>query len=309
MHDRFEDLRTFVIVVQSRSLAAASRRIGVAKSAVTRRIQELETRLGAQLLNRTTRTFGLTEAGHDFFQRATSLLADLEEAEAIAARATVDPAGRLRVSAPMSFGAMHLAPILSKFMLAHPRLTVELHLDDRVVDVVGEGFDLVIRIGTLENSTLAARRIADVRRVACASPAYLKERGTPKEPKDLVAHRGIAYLNVEDRKFWRFVNTKTDEEQIVSVPSLLKLNNGDAMREAAIAGYGIAALPTFIIHRAVVAGHLKCILKPFERPRIGMYAVYPTRRNAPAKVRTFVDFIVAQFGNSPYWDRDTVDKQ
>lgn len=304
MPDRFEDLRTYVAIVQTRSVAAAARRLGLAKSAVSRRLQELESRLGAQLLNRTTRTLRPTEAGQEFYNRALALLAELEEAEAAATQSTVDPAGQLRISAPMSFGALHLAPILCHYMQANPRLEVELVLDDRKVDLIGEGFDLAIRIAHLEDSNLAARRIAQIRRAACASPEYLQRHGTPKEPRDLSRHRGIAYVNSVDRNFWRFVNANTLEEQTADVVSPLRLNNGDAMREAAIAGYGVTCLPAFVIHNAVATGRLVPLLSPFEKPLINMYAVYPARRNAPAKVRTFVEFMLERFGDHPYWDRD-----
>ncbi len=304
MQDRFEDLRTFVAVVQARSLASAARRLNVAKSAVSRRVQELENRLGAQLLNRTTRTLSLTEAGRQFFERATALLADLEEAENIATSATREVVGKLRISAPMTFGAMHMAPVICHFMEKNPRLSVEMILDDRRVDLVADGYDLAVRIAQLEDSNLAARRIAPIRRTVCASPRYLRRYGTPKQPADLIHHRGISYTNVDERRYWHFVHPQTGEEQFIDVRSPLKLNNGDAMREAAIAGYGLTALPTFITHQAIAAAQLVPLLLPYELPAINMYAVFPSGRNTPGKVRAFVDFMVDRFGDSPYWDRD-----
>ena len=304
MQDRFEDYRTFISVVQARSFAAAARRLGLAKSAVSRRIQELEERLGATLFNRTTRAVSLTDLGREFYERAIRLLADVEEAESVARRGALESIGSLRISGPMSFGVLHLAPILCHFMDRNPRLTVELMLEDRHVDLVAEGFDLAIRIGELSDSTLKARRIADIRRVVCASPAYLKRYGTPKQPSDLAHHRGIGYLSTTERRFWSFVRPDTGERATVEVPSPLQLNNGDAMREAAIAGYGVAALPTFIVHRAIASGDLVPLLLPFEKESLGLYTVYPPQRTPPAKVRAFVDFMIEQFGDRPYWDRD-----
>ncbi len=173
-----------------------------------------------------------------------------------------------------------------------------------MVDLVGEGFDLAVRIGDLQDSSLAARRLGSIRRVACASPAYLRRYGVPKEPKDLAHHRGIAYSNVDDRQFWRFLNPQNEKEVTVNVHSRLHLNTGDALREAALAGCGVTVLPTFIIHRSVAAGELVPLLLPFEQPPTSMHVVYPSKRNVAAKVRAFVDFMTTKFAPQPYWDRD-----
>jgi DNA-binding transcriptional LysR family regulator len=304
MQDRFEDLRTFVTVVQSRSFASAARRLGVVKSAVSRRVQELEERLGSHLINRSTRTLSLTETGRAFFEKAVGVLAGLEEAEGVAANGAVEPVGTLRILGPTAFGRVHLVPIICSFMEQHSRLTVELSLSDEFVDLVAEGFDMAVRIGELKDSTLAARRLGDIRRVACASPAYLNRFGTPREPKDLAHHRGLQYSLVEEKSYWRFVDPRTRKEQIVSVSSRLLLNNGDALCSAAIAGAGIAVLPTFIIHKAVVDGALVPVMLPYEKVPTSIHVVYPSRRLMPAKVRAFVDYLAEKCAPYPYWDRD-----
>lgn len=304
MQDKFEDLRTFVAVVQSRSFAAAARRLGVVKSAVSRRVQELEDRLGVHLINRTTRTLSLTEAGRVFFEKATALLAGLEEAEGAAANGAVEPVGRLRILGPGSFGSLHLASIVCGFLESHHRVSIELSLSDNLVDIVGEGFDMAVRIGELQDSTLSARRLGSIRRIACASPGYLKRFGTPTEPKDLSHHRGIAYSNVDDKQFWRFIDPRTNKEQGVDVHSRLYVNSGDALREAAIAGCGVTVIPTFLIHKAVVAGELVPLLLPYEKVPTSIHAVYPSPRNVPAKVRAFAEYLAEKCAPLPYWDRD-----
>ncbi len=304
MQDRFEDLRTFVAVAQSRSFAAAARRLGVVKSAVSRRVQELEERLGAHLINRSTRNLSLTDAGRIFFEKATALLAGLEEAEGLASHGATEPAGSLRILAPSSFGRLQLVSMVCSFMEQHSRLSVELSLSDDFVDLVSEGFDMAVRIGELQDSNLSARSLGAIRRVACASPAYIARFGAPKQPSDLTKHRGISYTNVDDRKFWRFVDPRTGKEQSVSVHARLHVNTGDALCEAALAGAGVVVLPTFIVHKAVVAGSLVPVMLPYEKVPTELHVVYPSRKLVPAKVKVFVDYLAAKCLPRPHWDRD-----
>jgi DNA-binding transcriptional LysR family regulator len=304
MQDKFEDLRTFVTVVQSRGFAAGARRLGVVKSAVSRRVQELEERMGVHLINRSTRVLSLTDTGRIFFEKATALLAGLEEAEGLATNGAVEPVGKLRILAPCSFGRLHLAPIVGSFLEMHPRLSVDLSLSDDFVDLLAEGHDMAVRIGELKDSNLSARTLGDIRRVACASPAYLKRFGTPLQPQDLTRHRGIAYTNVDDDQFWRFVDRSTGKEQRVAVHSRLHVNTGDALCEAAIAGCGVTVLPTFIIHKAVIAGDLVPLMLPHEKVPTSIHVVYPARRLVPAKVKAFVDHLALKCAPHPYWDRD-----
>ncbi len=304
MIDRFEDMRTFIAVVENRSFANAATQLGVVKSAVSRRIRDLESRLNARLLNRTTRQLNLTETGSAFFDRCVTLLAAVEEAEEAASQGAARIAGRMRISAPMSFGIHCLTPHIGAFIEQHPGLVVDLDLNDRIIDLVREGFDLAVRISRLKDSTLVARRIVPIRHALCASPAYLDQFGTPSSPDDLKAHKGIVYSNVDSESYWQLKDPKTGSAVSVDVPYALKLNNGDAMREAAIAGFGIAALPTFIIHRAVKAGDLKIFLTDYERPAIALYAVYPSARHVSGRVRSLIDFLVKRFGPTPPWDDD-----
>lgn len=304
MSDHFEDMRTFVAVVEAPGFAGASKRLGFAKSAVSRRIQDLEDRLGSRLLYRTTRRLSLTEAGTEFYHRSLRILADVQEAEDVASKGASEPIGRLRISGPMSFGILHLAPVIGEFMKRYPRVNVDLDLNDRSVDLVEEGFDMAIRIGRLKDSSLIARRIAPIRLAVCASPDYFRERGKPKTPQDLQDHPTLIYSYDEGGRSWKFKNNA-----VVELRSALMCNNGDALREAAIAGCGVAYLPTFIIHGAVAAGKLDICLSeyaasPAPRDTLALYAVYPSTRNLSAKVRVFVDFLVERFGDDPYWDRE-----
>lgn len=299
MPDRFEDIRTFVSVVQHRSFNTAADQIGLVKSAVSRRIRDLEDRLGTRLINRTTRRLSPTEAGAVFYERCIKLMADLQEAEDAASTGSVEGIGRLRIAAPVSFTTHCLAPLIGEFLAKHPRLELELEVNDRVVDIVNEGYDLALRIGQLKDSSLIARRVAPIRHVVCASPAYLKTHGRPKRPADLRSHRGINYSCIGPEQNWLFRNGESAD-----VPAPLLINNGDAIREAAIAGYGIAILPTFIVYKAIERGALEVVLGEHERPPIALYAVYPSNRNMSAKVRLFVDFVVERFRREPFWDRN-----
>lgn len=299
MPDRFEDIRTFVAVVQGQGFNAAADRLGLVKSAVSRRIRDLEDRLGTRLIDRTTRKINLTETGGEFYERGLRLLADLEEAENLASTGSQEAAGRLRIAAPVSLTVHCLAPVLCEFMALHPKLHIDVETNDRMVDIVSEGFDLAVRISRLNDSSLIARRITTIRHVCCASPGYLDQHGRPERPGDLRDHAGVAYSNVDPRHYWMFKDNESVEAR-----GRLAVSNGDAVREAAIAGAGIVMLPTFIAHQAIARGDLEVILRSFSRPPIGMYVVHPSSRNVSAKVRLFIDFLVSRFGEAPFWDRD-----
>ena len=236
------------------------------------------------------------------------MLAHLDEAESLASKGAAEPAGTLQVSGPMSFGILHLAPVIGEFMSLHPKLTVELNLNDRVVDLIEDGFDTAVRISRLKASNLIARRIAPIRFAAVGAPAYFKRYGIPERPDDLAHHSGLAYTNKDDRLYWQFRYPRDGTIMSADVPSALRVNNGDALRAAAIAGYGIAILPTFIVHQAVARKELRVVLHEYEHAPLSMYAVFPSRRNLPAKVRVFIDFLVARF-DAPYWDRDVFDPE
>src|ERR1700688_1272304 len=296
MTDKLEDIRTFITVVQARGFAQAGRRLGIAKSAISRRVNDLEDRLGCRLLNRTTRQLSMTPAGAELFERGLRLLADFQEAEDAVSSGSNEPTGRLRISAPVSFGSHCLGQIIPEFMSRFPRLQVELELEDRVIDLVGSGYDVAVRISRLKDSSLIARKIVTIHHVICGSPDYFRRRGRPKVPEDLHNHTTLRYSYVDD--CWEFT-----KDEMLSPPSKFRCNNGDILQKAAIAGGGLAYLPTFIVHEALADGRLEVCLSGFEKDPIALYAVYPTTRHLSAKIRVFIDFLVEKFGTNPFWDK------
>jgi DNA-binding transcriptional LysR family regulator len=298
MADRFEDLRVLVAVVSAGGFAAGADRLGVAKSAVSRRIRELEDRLGARLFDRTTRRVQLTEAGREFHDRAVELLAGLQQAEEAASSASGELKGRIRVAAPVSLTTHCLAPAVGRFLERHPAVSLSIDTDDRMVDLVRDGFDLAIRIARLPDSSLVARRLVTIRHACVASPALLERLGTPQTPEDLSRFPGVTYSNVEPTYYWTFA-----DDVVPSMTSRLDLSNGDAIREAAIAGLGVAVLPTFIAHQAIRRGALSIVLAQHMRSPIAMYALHPSMRNQTARARAFIDFLVDEFAGEPFWDR------
>ena len=284
-------------VVRSAGFGAASRELHIAKSAVSRRVRELEDRLGARLVERSTLGIKLTDAGALFYERTVRLLEDLEAAESLVSSRKGQAVGVLRLSAPVSLAVHCMAPVLPEFVAQHPELRVEVQANDELVDVVGEGFDLALRISRLRDSALIQRKLAPIRHVCCASPAYLDAYGRPSKPADVARHRGIAYSNVEARRYWTFRGGESVEPR-----SRLILDNGDAIREAAIAGGGLVMLPTFIVHRAIERGELEVVLRDWMREPIWLYAVHASNRNMPFKVRAFVDFAIHRFTGDPFWE-------
>ncbi|NIP72167.1 MAG: LysR family transcriptional regulator [Gammaproteobacteria bacterium] len=299
--DRFANMQTFVRVVESGSISTAARRLNIAKSAVSRRIAELEERLGAQLFRRTTRTLNLTETGRSFHERCVRILSDVEEAELAVSREHGTLRGTLRVAAPVSFGLLHLAPAISDFARVHPQVEFDLDFDDRQVDLLQEGFDAAIRIARLSDSSLIARRLATVHNVVCASPAYLARCGEPRRPGELTQHACLVYANAPEPKVWRH-RGPDGKEGSVRVHPHLQANNGDFLREAAIAGQGIIMGPTFIVYRAVEQGLLVPVLTRWRWPSVNAYAAYPQTRHLSQRVRVFVDFLAERFAGVPYWD-------
>jgi DNA-binding transcriptional LysR family regulator len=300
--DRFADIETFVSVVDLGSFSAAADRLGTSKSAVSRRVSQLEQRLGARLLNRTTRRLSLTDAGRALHERARRILGDLDEAEAEVADTQSALRGRLKVATPLSFGLLHLRPALEAFLERHPDLEVELDLNDRQVDLVSEGFDLALRIGRLSDSSLVARRISTVRRITVASPAYLARHGTPAHPMELTGHLGLRYSNLPRQEAWSYVAADGTELR-PRVPDRLAANNGEMLADAAERGLGITIQPTFIVHEAVAAGRLQRVLTDWKLVEQGMYLVYPPGRYLSQRVRAFSDHLADCFGTRPYWDR------
>lgn len=299
--DRFADLEAFVAVVNAGSFSAAAERLGTAKSALSRRISSLERRLGAKLLHRTTRKLSLTDAGRTLHDKATRLLADLDETEQAVRDDQAELRGRIKVAAPVTFGIRHLTAAITDFMRRHPDLQIDLDLNDRQVDLVEEGLDVAVRIGELADSSLIARRLTGIRRVAAASPAYLEKHGTPIHPLELADHVGLHYSNISHREAWRFHDGQR-REWIPDVPIRLRANNGDLLTAAAEAGLGIIITPTFIAHEAIERGGLRPILTDFDLDALGLYLVYTPGRQLSQRVRVLADFLAERFGEHPYWD-------
>lgn len=298
--DRIDAMRAFVTVVNEGAFTRAADRLDMSPQLVSKYVSQLEQHLGVRLLNRTTRQIHLTEAGTSYHQRAQQVLNDIDDMESQIGDLQTEARGLLRISAPVSFAIRHMAPLLSEFQKTHPGVGIDLQLNDRKVDVVEEGFDVVLRIGHLKSSSLIAKRIAPIRMVVCASPAYLKQNGTPQHLEDLQGHRYLRYSYIEldasqPLHRWLQNNGQNDSNGMTS-------NNGDVLVEAAIAGAGIALQPTFISGPAIKEGKLQVILQEYEPETMGLYAVYAHRQLLASKVRSFVDFIDGYFGNPPYWD-------
>ncbi|HEX4857926.1 MAG TPA: LysR family transcriptional regulator [Usitatibacteraceae bacterium] len=298
--DRLHAMTVFVHVVEQGGFARAAERLDLSASAASRRVAELESHLGARLLNRTTRRLSLTEAGQAFHERAIQLLADLEEAEATAASATARPKGTIKLTCSVAFGVRHLAPAIGAFQAVHPEVLFDVSLSDRFVDLVEEGVDLAVRIGELGNPALVARRIGQMRLVACAAPAYLQRHGTPRRPEDLVRHNCLSYEYAPTKGQWRFFDRKGTERR-VRIAGSVHANSGEMLASIAAEGVGIALEPDFIVNPLIAAGRLVPILKSHPVPETGIYAVYPSRRHLSAKVRAFVDFLAQRFGRQCDW--------
>ena len=299
--DTIDGMRTYVAVVSEGSFVAAARRLQISPQLVSKYIGQLEERLGARLLNRSTRRISITEAGQAYFERCRQVLADIDEMESAVGQLTVAARGTLRVNAPMSFGALHLARAVAKYQRHQPEVNVELTLDDRVVDVVSEGFDLAIRIGQLAESSLVARRLTPVRRVVCGAPQYFAEHGIPRTPGELSRHRCLRYTYGADTDTWRF--EKDGARYDVRIQGPIAANNGNALCAAGIEGAGLMMQPTFIVGDDIRAGRLQCALREFAVAEMSAYAIYAHRQYLSAKVRTFVDFLADYFGSPPYWDQ------
>ena len=295
---RFDNLEALVSVVEAGGFSKAADRLGVAKSVVSRRLRALETQLGVQLLQRTTRTQSLTGPGRQFYERAVRILADLEEAEQSVADASAALSGRIRLAAPLSFGLHHLGPALSDFLQQHPGIELDLDLNDRAINLVEEGFDMAVRIGELSDSTLLARRLGSTQLVTCASPAYLEMKGIPGRPEDLERHVGLQYSNASPRQAWQFISSTG--KPISVVPTIrMRANNGDALAMAALAGLGLIHTPMFIVEDLLATGQLNAVLSSYERAPLGIHAVYPPGRLLARRVQVLTAFLAQRLRGDP----------
>jgi DNA-binding transcriptional LysR family regulator len=298
--DRLASIQVFAQVVETGSFAKAADRLGLSTSAASRHVAELEGHLQTRLLNRTTRRVSLTESGRAFYERAVQLLGDLAEAEQEASSAAVVPRGTIRLTTAINFGVRHIAPAIAEFMGRHPEVRFDVSLSDRVVDLVEEGFDLAIRIGSPGGDNLVARKLGETRLVPCASPDYLAKHGAPKTPEELERHNCLTYEYVSPRHVWRF-RDRSGAERSVRVAGRLHSNNGDLLAEAAAQGAGIVFEPAFIVGPEVRAGRLVPLLQEFVPAPVPIYALYPSRKHLSAKVRGFVEFLVERFAHAQDW--------
>lgn len=298
--DKLDSLKAFVKVVELGSFSEAGRQLRLSRSAISKYVGELEESLGVQLLNRTTRHASPTESGQTYFERAMSILADIDAADQAVAQAQSSPRGLLRVNAPMSFGTLQLGSAVADFMAECPELQIQLVLSDDQVDPMQGGFDVTLRIADLESSSLIARKIVAIDRAVCASPDYLREHGMPKAPEDLRKHTLLTYGFLLTGNQWKL--TGKDGDHWIQPNWTLCVNNAEVLRDAALKGRGVALLPTFIAGDAMRAGRLQQVLKAYKAPPLTLYAVYPPTRHLAVKVRLFIDFLVARFAGTPSWD-------
>jgi Transcriptional regulator len=298
--DLLAGMAVFARVVDAGGISAAARELRLSKSAVSKQVSALEDRLGVRLLQRTTRRMSLTEAGRGFLDHCRRVVQEAEAAENAIGALQGEPRGVLRINAPMTFGTMHLAAMLPDFLARFPLVTVDLALNDRMIDLLDEGYDVAVRIGRLADSSLVARKLAPARRVMVAAPSYLDRRGRPATLGELADHDVLCYSYVPAAEEWRFDGPAGEES--VRVSGRMRANNGEVLLAACLAGSGIAALPTFISGPSLRAGSLVRVLPHLERTDFAIHAVWPTARHLSAKVRAFVDFLAERFGPVPYWD-------
>lgn len=296
---KLDGIAAFVAVAESGSISEAARRLRLSKSVVSERLAELERALGASLIHRTTRKLALTEDGAAFLERAARIVRDVEEAAAEMTERRGTLSGPLRISAPVTFGRMHLGPAVYPFLVRHPQVELSLDLDDRRIDVGAEGYDAVVRHGPILDSRLMAWRLAPSRRLLVAAPAYLARHGTPARMEELDAHAGIFYTN-RGAADWRFRGA--DGTAVVRGRAALRVNNGDMMRDAAIAGLGIALLPTFICGPAIRSGELAVVDIGIAAEPESIYIAHPEGRHPSAKLRAFAQGLRDAFGDPPYWE-------
>ena len=299
MHD-INDLLLFAHVVKVRSFSEAARRLGVSKSRGSKAVARLEGDLGVRLLHRSTRSLSLTEVGEAYFEHCDRILEELSLADTAISRLHQEPRGKLKISAPVAFSTMHVASALPDFMACYPDLTVDLTISDRLVDLAEEGYDIALRISREPGQNLVARQLAPIRRMICASPDYLARRGMPLAPADLVRHNCLSYTFLDTQEVWHLKGG--DGDVAIPVSGTLRINDDEALSQAVLGGLGLAMLPTFIVGRDLQDGRLVEVLPGFVPTERFIYAVHLPNRHLPPKVRAFIDFLLARFGPTPYWD-------
>lgn len=300
--DRLDRDRMFVAVMEAGSFAAAARRLGTSSGQASKLVSRLEAELGVRLLNRTTRALSPTEVGQAYFEGIRPLLDELDALDSSVRSASDAPSGRLRITAPITFGVTQLAPALNDFARRFPGIELDVSFSDRVVSLVDEGFAVAVRIGRPVDSSLIARRLCDVEIVALASADYLGAHGVPERPEDLAAHECIIDTNLREPLVWRF-QERSGESIAVNVTGRLRFSNPEACLGAAEAGFGVAYLPSFVAGPSFRAGRVQALLRGFADEPFGVYAVYPPGRHLATKVRVLVDFLVSRYRGTPEWSR------
>lgn len=288
--DIFASMKVFVAVVDAGSFAAAAERLDMSRAMASKYVIALEDHLGTRLLNRTTRRLSVTESGSAYYERCVQILSDVVEAEQVAGRASTIPHGTLRISMPLAFGLHRLGPVVADYAGRYPEVRLDISLSDRKVDLIEEGFDLAVRIGVLPESGLIARKLGSDRSIVCASPAYLKQHGTPKTPQELSRHSCLSYTYSSNGGEWRMASAR--KEAVIPINGAIKADNGDMLRLAALSGAGLIFQPLFIVQEDLRTGRLVRVLPDYASDELGIYAVYASRKHLSAKVRTFVDFLV-----------------
>ena len=298
---QLEDMAMFVRIVEAGSITKAAEQLNIAKSAVSRRLKELEERLGSQLISRTTRQSKLTQAGEQYYQQVNNILHAVDAVNEHATDAPMRIEGTLKMTAPLSFGLMHLNDVIDKYANKHPNLRFDLDFSDRRIDLIEEGYELAIRIGELQDSSYQAKKLALIRCVICASPDYLAKMGTPETLDDLDNHALLQYslgqtnsinlVDTEGRSHHRTIDAK------------IKATNGEFLVDLAVKGHGITFVPTFIAYKQLALGELVPVFQHYQLPTLAAYAVYPKNRFLSQRCRYLIDFIAEQFGDNPYWDQ------
>ncbi|MYM67507.1 LysR family transcriptional regulator [Pseudoduganella sp. FT55W] len=296
---QFRQISTFVEVVARGSLSAAARAEGIAPAMIGRRLDALETRLGVKLLQRTTRKLALTDEGAAFLEDCQRILAELEEAESAVSERSAHATGHLMISAPAGFGRQHVAPLLPSFLAEHRDVTVTLNMSDRVVDIVGEGIDVAIRIASLSDSSLVSVKLADNERVVVGSPAYLKRHGKPETLADLTRHNCLAISSEGSQRGWTF--REDGKNVVLKVNGNMACNDGQVLHEWALAGKGLAWRSMWEVGSAIEAGKLQTVLDGYAAPGNDIYAVFAQRRHLPLRIRAFVDFLRHSYSQPDYW--------
>ena len=298
--NQFEDMHTFVRIVEAGSITKAAEQLDTVKSAISKRLSDLEKRLGVSLLTRTTRSQVLTDSGKSYYNQCLRLIDDIAEVESSVSNQHCALKGKIKIAAPLSFGLIHLGPALRKFNEINPDIEFDIDFNDRKIDLIGEGFDLAIRISQLDDSSLIARRLTSIRLILCASPGYLKEYGTPKTAHDL--NQGHVRLHYKDQPDnWQIKNDQGHNIS-VKIPAVLSANNGDFLCQAAIDGLGLIYTPDFICYKPIKLGQLQPLLRDrIKDIEINAYAVYPQTRHLSKRVRNLVDYLAQYFGDEPYW--------